>query len=166
MAPWICSRDSVGKFLPDRLRSGAIPILVDDRRQRDTIAPRTVQLYAGQTLAPVPFYQHPAASLVNPVMRYPVGTPPWWLLPPSRVPGVCVAIPAMVPGHPHMVATRSRPPPLDDHMRWPNADKYVGRRGAEHQRTCKNQSDQSLNHILTTLRAVSRARGWPPCEPN
>src|ERR1039458_4397533 len=81
-------------------------------------------------------------------MRYPMGMPPWRLFPPSRTPGVSVAIPTMVPGYPHMVRAGPRRPPLHYDMGWPDANhNFRRRRGAEDQRARKHQSDQSLkNH--------------------
>src|ERR1019366_2113282 len=55
------------------------------------------------TLPPAPLHKNPAAPLANIVMRYPAGTRTWRLFPPSLLPTVSVAIPTMVPGHPHMV---------------------------------------------------------------
>src|SRR5450756_1527221 len=96
------------------------------------------------TLPPVPFHKNPAAPLANIVMRYPVGTRTRRLFPPSLVPTVSVAIPTLVPGNPHMLTARCPPPPLIHRSRWPDANHHVGRYGAEGQRACKNQSQQSL----------------------
>jgi hypothetical protein len=107
------------------------------------------------------------------VMRFPTGMRPWRLFPPSRGPGVSVAIPAMVPGNPHMVGARWATPILDYDTRWRDANHNFSRQRAEGQRTCKNQSDQpsrkhnTLSHsraIWTYLQrssSVSSARGWP-----
>ena len=102
------------------------------------------------TLAPVSLHQDPAVLLVIPAMSYPVGTRTWRLFPPSRGPGVGVAIPTLVPGNPHMVTAGRRRPLLDYNTRWRDANHNIGRHGTEDHRACKNHSDQSFkNHKHT-----------------
>jgi hypothetical protein len=103
-----------------------------------------VEFAVKRNLAPVPLNQNIAAPLVSPVMRYPVGTRPWRLFPPSPVPGVSVAIITMVPGNPHMVTAGPPHPPFSYSTGWRDANYNIGRRSAEDQRACKNQSYQSL----------------------
>src|ERR1039458_10193619 len=84
---------------------------------------------------------------VNPAVCYPVGMQPWRLLPHSRRPGIRVAIPAMIPGDPNILAPGRRRPPFDYKMRWRDPNHNLGHNGADSQRACNNQTDQSLkNH--------------------
>src|ERR1017187_6435620 len=68
-------------------------------------------------LAPVPLHHNPAVLLVIPAMRYPVGAWPRSLFPPSRGPGVSVAIPTLVSGNPDMGTAGGRPAPRLYHTR-------------------------------------------------
>ena len=104
--------------------------------------------YLGRTaLAPVPLPQNPAASLVDPAMRYPVGTRPWRLFPPARDPRITLAIVVVISPNPNIASARSMIPLLDNHPRRRDADHNIGRCGVENQRTRKDQSDQWLkNH--------------------
>jgi hypothetical protein len=105
-------------------------------------------------------------------MRFPTGMRPWRLFPPSRGPGVSVAIPPMVPGNPHMVGTRWTTPILDYDTRWRDADQDLGRQRAEGKRTCKNQSNQSSRKHNTLSPIVSyqttnqsKRQVRPSCSP-
>src|SRR5450759_258352 len=117
---------------------------VNNRRAACQSCPTIEHVYAVIVLPPVPFHKNPAAPLANIVMRYPVGTRTWRLFPPSLVPTVSVAIPCLLPGNPHVLTAGRPPPPLIHSTGWPDANHHVGRRGAEGQRACKNQSQQSL----------------------
>src|ERR1019366_631621 len=106
--------------------------------------PTIEHVYPVTTLPPVPLHKNPTAPLVSIVMRYPAGTRTWRLFPPSLVPTVCVPIPTLVPGTPHMLTAGRPPPPLVPSTGWPDANHHVGRQGTEGQRASKNQSQQSL----------------------
>src|ERR1019366_1601787 len=92
-------------------------------------------------------------------MRYPAGMPPWRLFPPSRAPGVSVAIPTLVPGNPPIVTAGRRPPRFDYSTGWRDANHNIGRRGAEGQRACKANPINRLKSITHPSFLV------PNCEP-
>jgi hypothetical protein len=100
-------------------------------------------------LAPTPFNEDVAAPTMSPAMLHPAGVPPWGLFPPSGVPRVSIAIPAMVPVNPHIAAAGRRPTRFDYGTRWRETNHNLRRRGAEGQRSSKNQSDQTLIHHNT-----------------
>jgi hypothetical protein len=53
----------------------------------------------------------------------------------------------MIPGDPNILAPGRRRPPLDYKMRWRDPNHNLGHNGADSQRACNNQTDQSLkNH--------------------
>ena len=94
------------------------PTNVDRRRRRPFRKPhfavhRQVEFAGEADLAPVPLHKDPAVSSVSPTMRYPAAMRPWRLFPPSREPGVTLAIPTLVPGNPNMVTAGPRRPSFD-----------------------------------------------------
>ncbi len=91
-------------------------------------------------------------------MRYPPGMRAGRLLPSSLSPDVSTAIPTVVPGNPHMLTAGRGAPSLDYYMRRPDANHNICGRGAESQRACKDQSDQTLkNHNTALLTFVSQS---------
>lgn len=101
-------------------------------------------------LAPTPLNKNVAAPAVNPAVRNPAGVRTWRLFPPAGIPGVGIAIPAMVPANPHIARTGCRSPRFDYSYGWPYLNHNFGGRGAKGQRSRKNQSDQTLiNHTLS-----------------
>ncbi len=117
------------------------------RAARSRIQIESLLLPSARHLAPVPLPQNPAASLVDPAMRYPVGTRPWRLFPPARYPRITLAIVVVISPNPNIASARSMIPLLDNHPRRRDADHNIGRCGVENQGTRKDQSDQWLkNH--------------------
>jgi hypothetical protein len=108
----------------------------------------------------VAVYQNVSAIAVNIVVRNPALV---WLrrhLPASGVPLISVAVPTMIPVNPHVIAAGGRPAMLDDGDWWTKTNYNICRRGAESQRTGKNNSDQPfMKHsfpFLVTYRTPSR----------
>lgn len=63
---------------------------------------------------------------------------------PCAVITLCVAIPAVVTGNPHVVAAWSHGPGLDNGTRRRNMNHHIGRGGAENEPAGENQPDQSF----------------------
>src|SRR5208283_3571335 len=119
-------------------------------------------------LTPVPLYQDPAAPLVSPVMRYPVGMMPRWLFPTASDPDITLAVPIVISRHPHMVTARARAPTLNQYARRRDADVNLGHQGRQRQRADEDQSEQSLqNHNSVSCSSLhdflnfNGARTWP-----
>src|ERR1039458_10236220 len=84
-------------------------------------------------------------------MRYPAGTWPWRLFPPSRGPGVRVAIPTLVSGNPDMVTAGRRRPLLDLNTGRRAFNHNIGRDIGEGHRARQNQPEQSFKNHNTLL---------------
>jgi len=89
------------------------------------------------------FDKDPAAMVANIAVRYPLGVWTRTRFPSAGFPGIRVAVPAMVPGNPHMIATGRPPPALESNVGWGDANHDFASRRAEHQSSCENKPDQT-----------------------
>jgi hypothetical protein len=87
-------------------------------------------------------YQNVSAIAMNIVVRYPALVRLRRHLPASGGPYISVAVPTLIPVNPHVIAAGRRPAMLDDSYWWTKTNYNVSSRGAESQRTGKNNSDQ------------------------
>jgi hypothetical protein len=90
----------------------------------------------------MPVYQHVSAIATNVVVRYPALVRLRRHLPASGIPLISVAVPTMIPVNPYVIAAGRRSAMLDDSNWWTQTNYNVSSRGAESQRTGKNNSDQ------------------------
>jgi hypothetical protein len=110
-----------------------------ERTAREVLESTATSISQDRTLAPAAFNQDVTAPTVNPAMRYPTGMWPRWLLPPSRVPCVSIAIPTVVSVNPHIARSGRHPPRFDYSRGRRDANHNFGHRGAEGQPACKNR---------------------------
>jgi hypothetical protein len=107
----------------------------------------------------VAVYQNVSAIAVNIVVRYPALVRLRRHLPASGGPLISVAIPTMISVNPHVIAAGRRPAMLDDGDWWTKTNYNVSSRGAESQRTGKNNSDQPfMKHSFLFLLHTAHSR--------
>jgi hypothetical protein len=113
----------------------------------------------------VSFYQYVSAVAMNIVVRYPALVRLRRHLPTSAGPYISIAIPTVIPVNPHVIAAGRSPAMLDNSDWWTKTNYNVSSRGAESQRTGKNNSDQPfMKHsfsFLVTYRTSSRNSATP-----
>jgi hypothetical protein len=121
-------------------------------------AARLLLLLWPKSLAPVAVHQNVSAVAMNIVVRYPVLVRLRRHLPASGVPLIRVAVPTMIPVNPHVIPAGRRPAMLDNSDWRTKTNDNIGSRGAESQRTGKNNSNQPfMKHSFPFLVNIPHA---------
>lgn len=102
-------------------------------------------------LAPVSFYEHPGAMVLNPVMRYPDSVWARWVGIASGNPDVTCSIPAVIARGPYVSGARRRTGMFHNDRRRPNADNDLRKRWRSSKSTSKNSEDCEFLHGLENL---------------
>ena len=102
------------------------------------------------------FNQNPAVLLVGPVMGYPAPMRLRRPFPASRGPGIGIAFPPVIAGHPHMVTAGSLSSVLGHGMWRPDLYDDICGRSTEDERACEYESDESIKKHTSCF-----ACAWP-----
>src|ERR1700748_125777 len=102
-------------------------------------------------LAPVSFYEHPGAVVLNPVMRYPDSVWTRWVGIAAGNPDITSAIPTMIARGPYVSGARRWTGMFHNDRRRPNADNDLCKRWRSSKSTRKNSEDCEFLHGLENL---------------
>jgi hypothetical protein len=102
-------------------------------------------------LAPVSFYEHPGAVVLNPVMRYPDSVWTRRVCIASGNPDVTCSIPTMIARGPYVSGAWRRTGMFHNDRRRPNADNDLRKRWRNSKSTRKNSEDCEFLHGLENL---------------
>jgi hypothetical protein len=102
-------------------------------------------------LAPVPFYEHPGAMMLNPVMRHPDCVWARWVCIASGNPDITSSIPAVITGSPDITLMRRWTRMFHNNRRRRNADNDLRKRWRSSKGTSKYSEDCEFLHGLENL---------------
>ena len=102
-------------------------------------------------VAPVSFFEHPGAMVLNPVMRYPDSVWTRWVCIASGNPDITSAIPTMIARSPYVSGARRWTGMFHNDRRRPNTDNDLRKRWRSSKSTSKNSEDCEFLHGLENL---------------
>jgi hypothetical protein len=94
----------------------------------------------------MPFYQHPSAPAVHPVMRNPHSALARRPIIVARHPHIAIAVPAMIAAYPHISVLWRAPTMLINFMRWPLMYIHLRKRCRRYHGECKKNCKCNLFH--------------------